>query len=197
MYPKSLQDVVDALRILPGVGQKTALRMALYLLERNQNGAKSISRALDYAVNTIQKCSQCRNLTDNDICDDCLDMSRDESLLCVVENPVDVFALRQSIEYKGRYFVLFGRLSPLDGIGPHELGLDLLESRLSEGVIKEIILATNTTVEGEATAHYIAEIAKQYDIAVSRIAHGVPLGGELEYLDGGTLSHAFSARKSY
>lgn len=197
MYPKSLQDVVDALRILPGVGQKTALRMALYLLERNQNGAKSISRALDYAVNTIQKCSQCRNLTDNDICDDCLDMSRDESLLCVVENPVDVFALRQSVEYKGRYFVLFGRLSPLDGIGPHELGLDLLESRLSEGIIKEIILATNTTVEGEATAHYIAEIAKQYDIVVSRIAHGVPLGGELEYLDGGTLSHAFSARKSY
>ncbi|MDM1545610.1 recombination protein RecR [Ignatzschineria indica] len=197
MYPKSLQDVVDALRVLPGVGQKTALRMALYLLERNQNGAKNISKALDYAVNTIQKCSLCRNLTDNDICDDCLDARRDESLLCIVENPVDVFALRQSIEYKGRYFVLFGRLSPLDGIGPHELGLDLLESRLSEGVIKEIILATNTTVEGEATAHYIAEIAKQYDVAVSRIAHGVPLGGELEYLDGGTLSHAFSARKSY
>ncbi|GGZ88445.1 recombination protein RecR [Ignatzschineria indica] len=197
MYPKSLQDVVDALRVLPGVGQKTALRMALYLLERNQNGAKNISKALDYAVNTIQKCSLCRNLTDNDICDDCLDARRDESLLCIVENPVDVFALRQSIEYKGRYFVLFGRLSPLDGVGPHELGLDLLESRLSEGVIKEIILATNTTVEGEATAHYIAEIAKQYDVAVSRIAHGVPLGGELEYLDGGTLSHAFSARKSY
>lgn len=197
MYPKSLQDVVDALRVLPGVGQKTALRMALYLLERNQNGAKNISKALDHAVNTIQKCSLCRNLTDNDICDDCLDARRDESLLCIVENPVDVFALRQSIEYKGRYFVLFGRLSPLDGIGPHELGLDLLESRLSEGVIKEIILATNTTVEGEATAHYIAEIAKQYDVAVSRIAHGVPLGGELEYLDGGTLSHAFSARKSY
>lgn len=197
MYPKSLQDVVDALRVLPGVGQKTALRMALYLLERNQNGAKNISKALDYAVNTIQKCSLCRNLTDNDICDDCLDARRDESLLCIVENPVDVFALRQSIEYKGRYFVLFGRLSPLDGIGPHELGLDLLESRLSEGVIKEIILATNTTVGGEATAHYIAEIAKQYDVAVSRIAHGVPLGGELEYLDGGTLSHAFSARKSY
>lgn len=197
MYPKSLQDVVDALRVLPGVGQKTALRMALYLLERNQSGAKNISKALDYAVNTIQKCSLCRNLTDNDICDDCLDARRDESLLCIVENPVDVFALRQSIEYKGRYFVLFGRLSPLDGIGPHELGLDLLESRLSEGVIKEIILATNTTVEGEATAHYIAEIAKQYDVAVSRIAHGVPLGGELEYLDGGTLSHAFSARKSY
>ena len=197
MYPKSLQNVVDALRVLPGVGQKTALRMALYLLEKNQAGAENISKTLDYAVNTIQRCAQCRNLTDNDICDDCLDTRRDDSLLCVVENPVDVFALRQSIEYKGRYFVLFGRLSPLDGIGPHELGLDLLESRFQEGIIKEVILATNTTVEGEATAHYIAEIAKQYEVLVSRIAHGVPLGGELEYLDGGTLSHAFLARKSY
>lgn len=197
MYPKSLQDVIDSLRILPGVGQKTALRMALYLLERNQLGAKKISRSLDHAVETIQKCTHCRNLTDSDICSDCLDMSRDDSLLCIVENPVDVFALRQSIEFKGRYFVLFGRLSPLDGIGPSDLGLDLLEQRFKEGQIKEIILATNSTVEGEATAHYISEIAKQYEVEVSRIAHGIPLGGELEYLDGGTLSHAFSARKSY
>lgn len=197
MYPKSLQDVIDSLRILPGVGQKTALRMALYLLERNQLGAKKISRSLDHAVETIQKCTHCRNLTDSDICSDCLDMSRDDSLLCIVENPVDVFALRQSIEFKGRYFVLFGRLSPLDGIGPSDLGLDLLEQRFKEGEIKEIILATNSTVEGEATAHYISEIAKQYEVEVSRIAHGIPLGGELEYLDGGTLSHAFSARKSY
>lgn len=197
MYPKSLQDVIDALRILPGVGQKTALRMALYLLERNQLGAKKISHSLTKAVETIQKCEKCRNLTDSHICSDCLDKSRDDSLLCIVENPVDVFALRQSVEYKGRYFVLFGRLSPLDGIGPTELGLDLLENRFKEGEIKEIILATNSTVEGEATAHYISEIAKQYEIEVSRIAHGIPLGGELEYLDGGTLSHAFSARKSY
>lgn len=197
MYPKSLQDVIDSLRILPGVGQKTALRMALYLLERNQLGAKKISRSLDHAVETIQKCTHCRNLTDSNICSDCLDMSRDDSLLCIVENPVDVFALRQSIEFKGRYFVLFGRLSPLDGIGPSDLGLDLLEQRFKEGQIKEIILATNSTVEGEATAHYISEIAKQYEVEVSRIAHGIPLGGELEYLDGGTLSHAFSARKSY
>lgn len=171
--------------------------MALYLLERNQLGAKKISRSLDHAVETIQKCTHCRNLTDSDICSDCLDMSRDDSLLCIVENPVDVFALRQSIEFKGRYFVLFGRLSPLDGIGPSDLGLDLLEQRFKEGQIKEIILATNSTVEGEATAHYISEIAKQYEVEVSRIAHGIPLGGELEYLDGGTLSHAFSARKSY
>lgn len=197
MYPKSLQDVIDSLRILPGVGQKTALRMALYLLERNQKGAQKISRSLEYAIDTIQKCSQCRNLTDSDICHDCLDPRRDDSLLCIVENPVDVFALRQSIEYKGRYFVLFGRLSPLDGVGPSELGLDLLEERFKAGEVKEIILATNSTVEGEATAHYISEIAKQYEIEVSRIAHGIPLGGELEYLDGGTLSHAFSARKSY
>lgn len=197
MYPKSLQDVIDSLRILPGVGQKTALRMALYLLERNQKGAQKISRSLEYAIDTIQKCSQCRNLTDSDICHDCLDPRRDDSLLCIVENPVDVFALRQSIEYKGRYFVLFGRLSPLDGVGPSELGLDLLEARFKAGEVREIILATNSTVEGEATAHYISEIAKQYEIEVSRIAHGVPLGGELEYLDGGTLSHAFSARKSY
>ncbi len=197
MYPKSLQDVIDSLRILPGVGQKTALRMALYLLERNQKGAQKISRSLEYAIETIQKCAQCRNLTDSDICGDCLDPRRDDSLLCIVENPVDVFALRQSIEYKGRYFVLFGRLSPLDGVGPSELGLDLLETRFKAGEIKEIILATNSTVEGEATAHYIAEIAKQYEIEVSRIAHGIPMGGELEYLDGGTLSHAFSARKSY
>lgn len=197
MYPKSLQDVIDSLRILPGVGQKTALRMALYLVERNPLGAKKISRSLDHAVETIQKCRRCRNLTDSDICSDCLDMSRDDSLLCIVENPVDVFALRQSIEFKGRYFVLFGRLSPLDGIGPSDLGLDLLEQRFKEGEIKEIILATNSTVEGEATAHYISEIAKQYEVEVSRIAHGIPLGGELEYLDGGTLSHAFSARKSY
>lgn len=197
MYPKSLQNVVDALRILPGIGQKTALRMALYLLERNPKGAEKLSGSLTSALESIRKCSQCRNLTDHDICDDCQDMGRNDALLCIVENPVDVFALRQNIEYKGRYFVLFGRLSPLDGIGPSELGLDLLEKRFSEGVIKEIILATNSTVEGEATAHYIAEIAKQYEILVSRIAHGVPLGGELEYLDGGTLSHAFSARKSY
>jgi len=197
MYPKSLQNVIDSLRILPGVGQKTALRMALYLLERNQVGAEKISRSLTHALETIQKCSQCRNLTDEDICSDCRDMSRNDALLCIVENPVDVFALRQSVEYKGRYFVLFGRLSPLDGIGPSELGLDLLESRFAEGIIKEIILATNSTVEGEATAHYISEIAKQYEIEVSRIAHGVPLGGELEYLDSGTLSHAFASRKSY
>ncbi len=197
MYPKSLQNVVDALRILPGVGQKSALRMALFLIERNPKGAERISQSLTHALQTIQKCEVCRNLTDSAICEDCQDKSRDDALLCIVENPVDVFALQQNVTYKGRYFVLFGRLSPLDGIGPEELGLDLLESRFQLGLIKEVILATNSTVEGEATAHYIAEMAKKYNIEVSRIAHGIPLGGELEYLDGGTLSHAFSARKSY
>ncbi|WP_034855798.1 recombination mediator RecR [Ignatzschineria larvae DSM 13226] len=197
MYPKALQDLIDALRLLPGIGQKSALRMALYLLDRNRKGAEKMARSLSDALEHIHKCRVCRNLTDEDVCVDCANPKKDDSLLCIVENPADVFALRQNVEYKGRYFVLYGRLSPLDGIGPSELGLDLLEQRFKDESIREIILAMNSTVEGEATAHYISEIAKQYGIAVSRIAQGIPLGGELEYLDGGTLSHAFAARKSY
>ncbi len=197
LYPKALKNLVDSLRILPGVGQKTALRMALYLLERNPNGAQKLSTAIDGAMTDIRKCTQCRNLTDEDICLICSDPTRDESLLCVVENPADVFALSQSVEYKGLYFVLMGNLSPLDGIGPEDVGLDLLEARLSQGAIKELILATNPTVEGEATAFYIDEIAKPYNVQVTRIAHGVPMGGELEYLDSGTLSHAFRARQRF
>ncbi len=197
MYPKALQDLIDSLRLLPGIGQKSALRMALYLLDRNRKGAEKMAHSLTDALAHIHKCQVCRNLTDEEICVDCTNPKKDDSLLCIVENPADVFALRQNIEYKGRYFVLYGRLSPLDGIGPSELGLDLLEARFKNENIQEIILATNSTVEGEATAHYIAELAKQYGITVSRIAHGIPLGGELEYLDGGTLSHAFAARKSY
>lgn len=197
LYPKALKSLVDSLKILPGIGQKTALRMALYLLERNPTGAKKLSHSIDSAIDDIRKCSQCRNLTDEDICLVCSDKTRDESLLCVVENPADVFALSQSVEYKGLYFVLMGNLSPLDGIGPEDVGLDLLEERLSQGTIKELILATNSTVEGEATAFYIDEIAKPYNIQVTRIAHGVPVGGELEYLDSGTLSHAFRARQRF
>ncbi len=197
LYPKALKNLVDSLRILPGVGQKTALRMALYLLERNPNGAQKLSTAIDGAMTDIRKCTQCRNLTDEDVCLVCSDPTRDESLLCVVENPADVFALSQSVEYKGLYFVLMGNLSPLDGIGPEDVGLDLLEARLSQGVIKELILATNPTVEGEATAFYIDEIAKPYNVQVTRIAHGVPMGGELEYLDSSTLSHAFRARQRF
>lgn len=197
MFPKSLQTLIDALQILPGVGKKTALRMALFLLERHQEGAHKISHALLDAVEKIKKCQLCRNLTDHDLCDLCLDSKRRDDELCIVENPADVFALSQNVEYKGRYFVLFGRLSPLDGIGPHELGLDLLEERLASGKVRELILATNSTVEGEATAHYISELAKQFNVEVTRIAHGIPLGGELEYLDGGTLSHAFEARQKY
>lgn len=197
LYPKALKNLVDSLRILPGVGQKTALRMALYLLERNPIGAQKLSSAIEHAMTDIHKCKQCRNLTDEDICLLCSDPTRDESLLCVVENPADVFALSQSVEYKGLYFVLMGNLSPLDGIGPEDVGLDLLEKRLSDGVIKELILATNPTIEGEATAFYIDEIAKPYHVQVTRIAHGVPMGGELEYLDSGTLSHAFRARQRF
>lgn len=197
LYPKALKALVDALRVLPGVGQKSALRMALHLLERNRTGALQLSEAITGALNHIQKCSICRNLSDEAVCSICQDPKRDESLLCVVENPMDVFALSQSVDYKGRYFVLMGNLSPLDGIGPEEVGLDLLEARLREGVIKELILATNPTVEGEATAFYIDEMAKPYQVTVTRIAHGVPMGGELEYLDSGTLSHAFRARQRF
>ncbi len=197
LYPKALKNLVDSLKILPGIGQKTALRMALYLLERNPAGAQKLSVAIESAISDIQKCSQCRNLTDEEICLICSDPTRDESLLCIVENPADVFALSQSVEYKGLYFVLMGNVSPLDGIGPEDVGLDLLEERLSKGIIKELILATNPTVEGEATAFYIDEIAKPYNVQVTRIAHGVPMGGELEYLDSNTLSHAFRARQRF
>lgn len=197
LYPNALKSLVNSLKILPGVGQKTALRMALHLLERNPEGAERLSDSIHTALSEIRKCSICRNLTDEDICLICSDETRDDSLLCIVENPTDVFALSQSIDYKGLYFVLMGNLSPLDGIGPEMIGLDLLESRLAEGKIKELILATNSTVEGEATAYYIDEIAKPFGIQVTRIAHGVPMGGELEYLDSSTLSHAFRARQRF
>lgn len=190
-----LQQMIDALRCLPGVGPKSAQRMAFHLLERNRDGALKLSTVLKQAVEDIGHCKQCRTFTEFDECQICSDLSRDESVLCVVETPVDVLAIDQATGFRGKYFVLMGHLSPLDGIGPAELGLDKLEQRFELDKIKEVILATNPTVEGEATAHYISEMAEEQGISASRIAHGVPLGGELEYIDSGTLAHAFSGRK--
>jgi len=169
--------------------------MAFYLLQRDRNGAKTLAETLLRAVDNIGQCQQCRTLSELAICEICADSSRDNSLICVVESPADVWIVDQATVFKGRYFVLHGRLSPLDGIGPDELGLDLLEQRLATGTIKELILATNSTVEGEATAYFIGEIARKHKVKASRIAHGVPMGGELEFIDSGTLSHAFKGRK--
>ncbi len=189
-----LQQLIDALKCLPGVGPKSAQRMAFYLLERDTDGAKKLSAALTEAVEKIGHCTMCRTLSENELCEICVNISRDNGALCVIETPADIFAIEQTAEFRGKYFVLMGHLSPLDGIGPVELGLDLLEVRLANGDIKELILATNPTVEGEATAHYIFDMAAKHQIMTTRIAHGVPLGGELEYIDSGTLAHAFSGR---
>ncbi len=194
-YSPMLVRLIDSLKCMPGIGQKSAQRIAFHLLERERDGAVAMSSALKDAVELIGHCKQCRMFTEDELCSICSDNSRDPSSLCVVESPADVMAVEDATGYKGLYFVLMGHLSPLDGIGPVELGLDLLERRLEEGVVKEMILATNPTVEGDATAHYLAELASRFGIEASRIAHGVPLGGELEYVDGGTLSHAFYGRR--
>lgn len=194
-YTPLLQQMMDALRCLPGVGPKSAQRMAFHLLERNRNGALALAQALAKAVNGIRHCERCRMLTDQALCEICASMKRDASLLCVVETPADVYAIDAATGFRGKYFVLMGHLSPLDGIGPEQLGIPQLEARISEDGIMELILATNPTVEGEATAHYLAELARARGIRATRIAHGVPLGGELEFVDGGTLSHAFSGRR--
>jgi len=192
-----LQQLIDALKCLPGVGPKSAQRMAFYLLERDTDGAKNLAAALTEAVEKIGHCSMCRTLSENELCDICTSVSRENGKLCVIETPADVFAIEHTAEFRGKYFVLMGHLSPLDGIGPAELGLDLLEQRLANGEIKELILATNPTVEGEATAHYISDMAVRHQVMTTRIAHGVPLGGELEYIDSGTLAHAFSGRQRF
>ena len=190
-----LGQLIQNLCCLPGVGPKSAQRMAFYLLQRDRNGAKILADTLLHAIAAMGQCRQCRTLTEHALCEICADDSRDDSLICIVESPADVWIIDQATLFKGRYFVLHGRLSPLDGIGPDELGLDLLEKRLATGTIKELILATNSTVEGEATAYFIGEIAKKHQVEASRIAHGVPMGGELEFIDSGTLSHAFKGRK--
>lgn len=187
--------LVEALRCLPGVGPKSAQRMALHLLERDREGARRLAQALEEAIERVGHCRRCRNLSEQELCGICASPNREISELCVVESPADVLAIEQSGVHRGLYFVLLGRLSPLDGIGPEELGLELLERRFGEGEVKEVILATNPTVEGETTAHYIAELARRHGVRPTRIAHGVPLGGELEYVDGTTLSRALSERR--
>lgn len=191
-----LEQLIEALRCLPGVGPKTAQRMALHLLEREREAGRHLAAVLDRAMNEIGRCRSCRDLTEHELCAICANPTRDSSTLCVVESPVDVLALEQATAYRGRYFVLLGRLSPLDGIGPAELGLDELESRLRRDPPAELIIATNPTVEGEATAYYLQRMARDLDITVSMIAHGVPLGGELEYTDQSTLAHAFGSRRA-
>jgi len=189
-----IRQLIDALRTLPGVGQKSAQRMALQLLERDRSGGLRLAQALTQAMEGVGHCKQCRTLSEDEFCPQCTDPRRDDSLLCVVEGPLDVFAVEQT-GYRGRYFVLKGHLSPLDGLGPEAIGIPELQARIKAGNFSEIILATNPTVEGEATAHYIAQLLGGGDLLLSRIAHGVPLGGELELVDGGTLAHALAGRR--
>ena len=191
-----LEQLIDALRVLPGVGQKSAQRMAYHLLERQRDGGKRLSEALAQAMEHVRHCERCRDFSETPVCATCASSARDTHQLCVVETPADRLAIEQATGYRGRYFILQGRLSPLDGIGPRELGLDMLARRLEEGEVTEMIVATNPTVEGEATAHYLAQLARARGVHPSRLAHGVPLGGELEYVDRGTLSHAFGSRSA-
>jgi recombination protein RecR len=195
-YSPLLQQLMDALRCLPGVGPKSAQRMSFHLLERDRAGALRLAAVLQEAMEKVGHCGQCRTFSENAQCAICLNPKRDPGQLCVVESPADVLAVEQIANYRGLYFVLMGHLSPLDGIGPAELGLDILKARLLQAGLHELILATNPTVEGEATAHYIAEMARTVGVKVTRIAHGVPLGGELDLVDGGTLAHAFNERKA-
>jgi recombination protein RecR len=190
-----LADLIEALRCLPGVGGKSAQRMAFHLLERDRERGLKLAAALEQAMQRIGHCNRCRNFSEDPLCALCANNSRDRQVLCVVESPVDVAAIEQATGYRGQYFVLMGRLSPLDGLGPEELGLGLLTQRLGEGEIEEMIIATNPTVEGEATAHYLAQLARAGGIRPTRLAHGVPLGGELEFVDRGTLAHAFGRRQ--
>ena len=193
-YSPLIGQLISALKRLPGVGQKSAQRMAFHLLQHDKQGAMQISQSLAAAIELVGECSQCRVLSESELCEVCNNPKRSQQQVCVVESPADVQAFEQSTHYDGRYFVLMGHLSPLDGIGPHEIGLDLFAAQLDSGEITEVILATNPTVEGEATAHYISEMTKKRNIKTTRIAHGVPIGGELEYVNGSTLSHALNGR---
>ena len=190
-----LERLIDALRCLPGVGPKSAQRISFHLLERDRAGGAHLGRMLLEAMERIHRCQRCRTLTEHDLCSLCANPDRDQGLLCVVEQPSEVLAIEQATDYRGLYFVLGGRLSPLDGIGPEDIGLDQLGARLGQGGIRELILAISPTVEGSVTAAFIADLAAGAGTQVTRIAHGVPLGGELEYVDGGTLALAFSGRR--
>ena len=189
-----LEQLIEAFRVLPGVGQKTAQRMAYHVLERGRDGGLRLSQALAAAVEQVGHCEQCRDFSETAICALCASPSRDRQTLCAVESPADRLAVESATGYRGLYYVLQGRLSPLDGIGPRELGLESLDARLAQGEVRELIIATNSTVEGEATAHYLAQLARRHGVRPSRLAQGLPLGGELEYVDRGTLSHAFGSR---
>jgi len=189
-----IDELLQALRCLPGVGSRTAQRMALHLLERDRRGGQRLAEVLGTAMHEIRRCDRCRNFTSAEICEICASTRRSDRVLCVVETPGDVLAIEQATGFDGRYFVLLGRLSPLDGVGPDDIGLDQLERRFADEPIEEVIVATNSTVEGEATAHYIAGLAARHRIRLSRLAQGVPLGGELEHTDQTTLAHAFASR---
>ena len=189
-----IDELLQALRCLPGVGSRTAQRMALHLLERDRRGGQRLADVLGTAMRDIRRCDRCRNFTSAEICEICASSRRSDHTLCVVETPGDVLAIEQATGFDGRYFVLLGRLSPLDGVGPEDIGLAQLERRFADEPIEEVIVATNSTVEGEATAHYIAGLAGRHGIRLSRLAQGVPLGGELEHTDQGTLAHAFASR---
>ncbi len=195
-YSPLLVRLIDALRCMPGIGRKSAQRIAFHLLERDRDGAAAMSRAIADAMSGIGHCSRCRMFSEHDLCSICSATGRDAAQLCVVESPADVMAVEEATGFRGVYFVLMGHLSPLDGIGPEELGLAVLEQRIQDESIDELIIATNPTVEGDATAHFLADMAARRNVSASRIAHGVPLGGELEYIDGGTLSHAFHGRRA-
>ena len=192
---KGLERLVEALRVLPGVGPRSAQRMAYHLLQRDRNGAEQLARALTDALSRVRHCALCNNYTEDEICALCRSPRRDRTQLCVVETPADLAMVEQTSAYAGMYFVLMGRLSPLDGVGPRDIGLEKLLARATEGEVAEVVLATNFTNEGEATAHYIAELLRSRNVRVSRIARGVPLGGELEYVDAGTLSQALLDRR--
>jgi recombination protein RecR len=194
--PPALEQLIEALRCLPGVGPKSALRMAYHLMQRDRKGAGQLSYSLQHALDTIGHCQLCNNFSEQPVCALCKTEKRESSMLCVVEMPTDLMMLEQTQSYAGMYFVLMGRLSPIDGIGPKEIHLDKLLKRVQDGIVKEVILATNYTSEGEATAHYISEMVKARGIAVSRIARGLPMGGEIEYVDSGTLSTALIERKT-
>ena len=190
-----LDQLMEALRCLPGVGPRSAQRIAYHLVQRDREGGRRLAHVLAEAMDRVGHCHRCRTYSESELCTLCASSHRDPGTLCVVESPADIVALEQATDYRGQYFVLLGHLSPIDGVGPTELGLGELDARLAAGGIQELILATNPTVEGEATAHYIAELARERGVRTTRIAHGVPVGGELEYVDSGTLAHAFAGRR--
>ena len=191
----ALDELIDALRCLPSVGPRSAQRMAYHLLQHDQDGAQRLAAALGRALSRIRRCSRCNTFTEEELCGLCASSKRDARLLCVVEMPADLAVMEQTLAYKGLYFVLMGRLSPIDGVGPKDVGLDRLVARACDGVVKEVILATNFTNEGEATAHYIGEMLRSRGLEITRIARGIPVGGELEYVDAGTLAQAYYERR--